>query len=722
MIYFLEFVHREFYWCQEALVRIGLFLRNLDEEFQITIFRSVRDRAMVRGVDLVCVQGETVRGPRQEEDDPFGLARSVRFDGILVLSSVIIDHNEHATEGYLSRLLPQVPCISVGRWMNGQVSVSIKNSRSMRRIMEHLILDHGYRRFLFIGGPRGHRDTKDRERVFRQVIQVFRPSHPDIECEVEYGGFSELSAIEIVRRHLDDRPYHAIVAANDNMALGVIKDCKLQNDPAWRECAVTGFDDIPNAEFSLPPLTTVHQPLEEMGARSVDRLIELIEERDSPIHATIESWPVIRESCGCARAGEPLPGPGYDQDPHLKASLLNVQHRVWESERGLQESRALGRDMSAVSNQARLIYLLDRYLLNIGARCFFLILFPEKEDRLIPAKGDLIYERVDRRESPLPARGGEIDLEDFFSTYFRAQASPWNLCLSHLLSGSEQLGIAIYQVEDWALIQLVTSLPHVASAVKRLRVLASQADRNRRLETIVEERTRDLIAANKSLTEEIERRRQTEGEVLQVSEFERRRFGLDLHDDICQRLAGIVMYLRSYRIKTLDESRNLIEEAANLVDETLALTRQYAHVSFPMDFEKKGLDSVLGSLCETTAVQYGCVCRYESELAELDPPPKTHDALNIYRIVQEALHNAAQHARASQLRVSVKVCADSCVVEVADNGMGFKKSPEVEQGLGLRSMAYRASQLGGKMRFETANGQGTSVTLEIPRAAISRRA
>lgn len=699
-------------------MRVGLFLRNLDEEFQITVFRGIRDRARERGVDLLCVQGETVRDRGEGGERPFALAGPVRFDGILVLSPVIIDNSDVMAVSGLGAMLPPLPCVSVGLRVPGMTSLEIKNRRSMARIMEHLVLDHGYRRFLFLGGPRHHKDSRTRERVFRQSLKAFEPSLPGLEWEVDYGGFSEATAAETMRRHFSDRPYDAIVAANDNMALGVLKELRLRGDPAWTGCAVTGFDDIPQAALELPPLTSVHQPLEELGASSLDRLVGIIAGERVPSFSSIESWPVIRESCGCSALATAVPSALVPADLIALAERLSLARlRALESERLMRRSGAFGRDLSSVTELGQLLSFLDDFLSDLGVPDFHLLAFGKRAVGEAPSGGLLVYERRSGLRSSLPERGLELGFEEFFSS--RPGRSPadgcWSLCLSHLKSGREQLGVVLYSADDGAPLHLASAMPHLANALKRLRVFASQEDRNRRLELMVEARTRDLTLANERLTEEIERRRATEGEVLQVSEFERRRFGLDLHDDICQRLAGIGMYIKGYRGKMPDDSAELFAEIGGLVDETLLLTRQYAHASFPMDLERRGLDAVLGSLCESVAAQNGCACAYSSELPALDPPLDAQDSLNVYRIVQEALHNAAKHARATRIDVAIRLSPGACELHVRDDGRGMDAAGRpAEGGLGLRSMAYRASQLGASFSIKSAAGKGTSVRLEIP--------
>jgi Signal transduction histidine kinase len=387
----------------------------------------------------------------------------------------------------------------------------------------------------------------------------------------------------------------------------------------------------------------------------------------------------------------------------------------YEAEQRLRQGSNFGRDLSAVTDLTRLLAHLDSYLINMAVGDFHLLLFEGKEVETQGDRGLLVYERKGGRRVVLPEGGQDIGLEEFFSTRPGFPGRSWDLCLSHLMSGEEDLGLALYSVDDWAQPHLTAATPHVANALRRLRVLAEQEDRNRSLELMVDARTKDLTLANEMLTREVELRTAAEAEVLQISEFERRRFGLDLHDDICQRLAGISMYIRGFQSRKPDDPAAILVEMADLVDETLHLTRRYAHASFPIDLERRGLDRVLRSHCETVAIQNRCICRYSSELPRLDPPLDDSQALNVYRIVQEALHNAVRHSGATVLEVIVDVESELCTIRVADNGRGLDGSAQAKGGLGLRSMEYRASQLGAGFRIESRPGMGTVVRLEIPR-------
>lgn len=693
-------------------MRVGLFLRNLDEEYQINVFRGIRSRAQERGVDLVCIQGETLHSPLATGDRPFVLAHQVRFDGLLVLSSVILDSSDAKKVAQVPSFLPAVPVVSMGLRIGGMPSVIIQAIRSLTRVMEHLVLDHGYRRFLFLGGPAAHRDTQTREGVFRRTLTQFSQLWPTIEASYAYGGFSESSGMETIRRYFDGEPFDAVVAANDNMALGVLKLLRTHPDPRWQNCAVTGFDDTPQALLADPPLTSVHQPLDTLGSVSLDTLIDLVEGRTTPANKTIPSSPVIRESCGCPPFR--LPSAVHLDHQGLAHRLEAIRRHAMEAEQWLRDTNYFGRDVSALASIDAALARLDDFLSLLGVRDFFLLV-----------SDSLRYERLGGRRTPLPANGLPLSTDALFSVRPRREEGPWAFCVFHLHSEGVNLGLAVYSMEDRTLPYLAAGLPHLAHSLLRIRNQAEQEDRNRQLEAMVKVRTQELTQVNTSLREEVERRRAAEAEVLQISEFERRRFGLDLHDDICQRLAGLTMYLRGFAKRPPENPTLALLEVGDMVNETLELTRQYSHASFPIELERKGLDAVLKSLCETVTTQNRCPCRYRSELGTLGTTVEGLPALNLYRIVQEALQNALKHSRATRIEVTLEARTEGertdLVLTVVDNGSGIPPEKEGTEGLGFRSMAYRASQLGARFSLSSRPGMGTVVTVALPLTGSSSR-
>ena len=162
---------------------------------------------------------------------------------------------------------------------------------------QHL-LRLGHRRIGFIAGGLAEIQTS------QDVYESFQESHreqgvafdPQLVVDgwlTEEGGMHAVE--ELLRR---DQQITAIFALNDKMALGAIKKLNQLSLRVPQEIAVVGFDDIPQASFAIPSLTTVHQPLYEIGKLSCDRLVELIHGKTNRVQEVLPIHLVIRDSCG----------------------------------------------------------------------------------------------------------------------------------------------------------------------------------------------------------------------------------------------------------------------------------------------------------------------------------------------------------------------------------------------------------------------------------------
>jgi signal transduction histidine kinase len=213
------------------------------------------------------------------------------------------------------------------------------------------------------------------------------------------------------------------------------------------------------------------------------------------------------------------------------------------------------------------------------------------------------------------------------------------------------------------------------------------------------------------LREETLRREAAESEVLRIS--------IDLHDDICQRLAGISMLCKSLipnasPQSSLPESR--LPELSQLIDESLALIRLYARNSFPAELEG-GLEKALSDLCLSVTEQSGLPCVFSWQSPPLPSPAifsqtqfSPAQEINIYRITQEAVQNAVKHSGATQIKVEASVNDGNFTLTVSDNGSGKARLVE---GLGLRSMRHRAKQLGAGFVFDSSEEGGTRVEVVV---------
>ena len=173
-----------------------------------------------------------------------------------------------------------------------------------------------------------------------------------------------------------------------------------------------------------------------------------------------------------------------------------------------------------------------------------------------------------------------------------------------------------------------------------------------------------------------------------------------------------------------------LQELSGLIDETLHRTRQYAHDSFPMELESLGMNEAIENLCNTIREQSEkkINVRYTWDVS-VPLPFSSSKKINIFRIIQEALHNVLKHAKATEVDVSLLQAGNNLIVTVKDNGIGnemlnedptitdFKTSTKggslKSVGIGLRSMYYRADQIGAKCSIKSKPGKGTVVTIAV---------
>jgi PAS domain S-box-containing protein len=222
---------------------------------------------------------------------------------------------------------------------------------------------------------------------------------------------------------------------------------------------------------------------------------------------------------------------------------------------------------------------------------------------------------------------------------------------------------------------------------------------------------------------DITERKRLEKEVLEISDQEQRRIGQDLHDGLCQHLAGIELMSQVLEQKLAAKSKvdaTRAGEIAKYVREAISQTRSLARGLSPVTLESEGLFSALQELAANTENMFGVACSVTvSENSEiLEPAISTH----LYRIAQEAVSNAIKHGKAARVTIRLQYAGGRAMLSVTDNGSGFSPQSVKTNGMGLRIMEYRAGMIGGVLSIASEREGGTKVqcTVPIERAALGR--
>lgn len=213
------------------------------------------------------------------------------------------------------------------------------------------------------------------------------------------------------------------------------------------------------------------------------------------------------------------------------------------------------------------------------------------------------------------------------------------------------------------------------------------------------------------IARDITERKRMEKEILEISNREQQRIGHDLHDGVCQQLAGI-----AYRVDILADQlqeKNFSEASeaeriGGLVNDAITQTRSVARGLFPVHLEESGLVLALEDLAGNATNLFKIKC----DFAGGGPAPVLENgvAAHLYYIAQEAVLNAVKHGKASRVTLSLKHAGGRYELIIQDNGSGFGTGNGNSKGMGVRIMHYRARTIGATLDLKSAPGAGTCIS------------
>jgi DNA-binding LacI/PurR family transcriptional regulator len=207
-------------------------------------------------------------------------------DGILVITP-----QEGAAQA-VANLPAAVPVVAVEAGPAGSVPVVAVDQFAGAVSATQLLLDLGHRTVWHVAGPRDFLEAQQRVEGWRAALEAAGAQAPPVLT----GDWSPRSGYEVGRRLAEDPEVTAVFVANDQMALGVLRALHERGRSIPREISIVGFDDIPEAQYFTPPLTTVRQDFGEMGRSSLRLLLDLMRNDQPPSRLTIAPELVVRRS------------------------------------------------------------------------------------------------------------------------------------------------------------------------------------------------------------------------------------------------------------------------------------------------------------------------------------------------------------------------------------------------------------------------------------------
>ena len=245
---------------------IGIVVQDISSPFFDETLRGIDDGLKGTGYASVIVSGHW---NAEEETDRVRLLLARKVDGIILLSGRIADD-------VVLKFSTQKPIVSTGRALHTSTALGFKtdNEYGAWLAVRHLV-QLGHRRIAFISGPANNHDADERLAGYRRALE-----EAQIEIDpalIVEGNYHEASGMMAMNRLFDThQQFTAVFAANDLSAYGARLALYRKGIRVPDDISLVGFDDLPGSSYTTPPLTTIRQPLYDMGRIATEALLRLI--------------------------------------------------------------------------------------------------------------------------------------------------------------------------------------------------------------------------------------------------------------------------------------------------------------------------------------------------------------------------------------------------------------------------------------------------------------
>ncbi|MDY7230356.1 LacI family DNA-binding transcriptional regulator [Hyalangium rubrum] len=248
---------------------IGVVTQDISSPFYNETLKGIEDSISVAGYAPLFVSGHWNRA---KEAERMALLVARRVDGIIVLTGILDD----AT---LLTYAQRMPIVITGRSLRAPnlYSIQLGNEQAAYEATRHLI-ELGHSRIAHIGGPEDNVDAQERLAGFRRALA--EANLPMEDRLLAVGDFHEASGLLALNQLLDTRlNFTALFVANDQMAYGARLALYRKGIRVPEDVSLIGFDDLPGSLYSTPPLTTVRQPVYDLGKAAGGAMLQLIQGR-----------------------------------------------------------------------------------------------------------------------------------------------------------------------------------------------------------------------------------------------------------------------------------------------------------------------------------------------------------------------------------------------------------------------------------------------------------
>jgi len=315
---------------EEKIFNIGVMMGTFHTQHVMELISGMSEAAKTENVNIsffVGAQGNALDFCKGDENDfnahnyqyntLYDYALIAGLDAIIISYGTLCIYLENENREEFAKKFRSVPLMILEEYDEDSSDSFLisDNFGSMYNIVEHLLSEHGYKKILYLSGPKNNTDSNERERAYLDAMKAHNISVTDEM--IEYGDYTS-NVDHLVERLLDNNPgAEAIVSANDEMTLSIYRVCRNRGLKPGVDIAVTGYDDVEFAQRMDPPLTTANQDGFDMGYRALKCAVSLCKD-PKPIKMKVPAKFIQRQSCGCKMQSS-------DEEQELSVFLKKIE-------------------------------------------------------------------------------------------------------------------------------------------------------------------------------------------------------------------------------------------------------------------------------------------------------------------------------------------------------------------------------------------------------------
>lgn len=374
--------------CDNNKVRIAVIIANMDMEYAGEVQRGIMEEAGANHYDIyvfnayICSE-ETVKHNKGQYNI-YTLANLSEFDGVIVFANLL--QGSVVYSQIRSRLqMVDIPVVVIDADMDDYYSVGVDNYQSMKAIVEHFIVHHGFTKINYVGASNGYNDTRVRLNAYYDALREHgipveekRVFWEDFRYQENQKQLLQMIAIP------EERP-QAMVCVNDGVAVTLIGWLNEHGIKVPEQIAVSGFDNIAEARDSKSRLTTVDRELEVVGREAVRKIKCHLEGVDTSRKEMYPAVPIFAGSCGCE----------YEENETMEEVRRRYLKLVDSHERYLAEINTMVEDLNDSKSLDDFLAHLKHYVCGLECDRFYLCLNRDVMDELKQLNRQKPESRVD---------------------------------------------------------------------------------------------------------------------------------------------------------------------------------------------------------------------------------------------------------------------------------------------------------------------------------------